>query len=148
MPQRVSHVWTAIRSMFGLAVGIWKGFLVSFLFSPHPSFRKAWCLDWPHQIARHLDCSQSPTVFFRKIVEIEHFVLRAAIFRQPPPPPPHRNKTRSVHKKTWRPLVSVRARSWRSYDTIRDRKQSSWQFTRQHFDESVLVGLKPQKMQF
>lgn len=73
------------RSSLGVSwEGIWKGFLVSFLFSPHPSFRKAWCLDWPHLIARHLDCSQSPTVFFRKIVEIEHFVLRAAIFRLPP----------------------------------------------------------------
>ena len=134
------------RSSLGVSwEGIWKGFLVSFLFSAHPPLRKAWCLDWPHLIARHLNCSQSPTVFFRKIVEIERFALRAAIFRLPPPdryktPTP----TPSVHKKPWRPPVSVSARSWWSYEKIRDREQS----TRYHFDESILVSLKPQHMQF
>ena len=68
------------RSSLGVSwEGIWKGFLVLFLLSPHPSFRKAWCLDWPHLIARHLDC-----VFFCKIVDIEHFALRVAIFGLPP----------------------------------------------------------------
>ena len=128
------------RSSLGVSwEGIWKGFLVLFLFSPHPSFRKAWCLDWPHLIARHLDC-----VFFCKIVDIEHFALRVAIFGLPPPTAikPRRQPPRYI-KKPWRPPVSVSARSWWSYEKIRDREQS----TRQHFDESVLVGLKPQKMQ-
>ena len=74
------------RSSLGVSwEGIWKGFPVSFLFSLHPPLKKAWCLDWPRPIAWHLDCSQSPRVFIRKLVEIERFAQRTAIFRLPPP---------------------------------------------------------------
>ena len=89
------------RSSLGVSwEGIWKGFLVLFLFSPHPSFRKAWCLDWPHLIARHLDC-----VFFCKIVDIEHFALRVAIFGLPPPTAikPRRLPPRYIKNRDGRP---------------------------------------------